>query len=186
MQGRCPDDFPPELADRAPGLVAKRTRQQCLLLADRDLFSWDAASDFLVYSIWLDSLYLRLERSNSENPAATATLVFWRPRILLGSAAWLTQVTLQGDDAPGSSAVSASFAAFQLFGALPPLPPNKLRLRQFGVTRSAPSCQHASAPVIPARLCSPVPSLSATSPLSPPAQQSDPQRQRMQRARSGI
>ena len=127
MQGRCPTAVPADLAARAPGLVARRSSQQCLLLADRDLFDWPFVTFANQFSIWLDSLYLRLERSLAAAPPAEATLVRFISAVgpvneTFGSALWMTELAMQGDGAPGCSALESGSGSVQLLG-LPPLAP---------------------------------------------------------------
>lgn len=118
VQGRCreppPDNLLPDPDDDSTHPMLPLRDNQCLLLLNSGLFDSDSR-------IWLDGLYLRVERDDPNAPNAHVFHmehmghVHMRPAATgMPSMLWLTEMTVQGD---ASSAVQTGHSlSWALFG----------------------------------------------------------------------
>jgi hypothetical protein len=86
LQGNCSANPPAELlASLSDTVLEPLLPGQCLLVTDGDLF------DIMENDLWLDSVYIRLKRTNRDS---LPSFVY----VDANGALFMTAVTLQGDD----------------------------------------------------------------------------------------
>jgi hypothetical protein len=102
LQGNCNKAVPSWGSQLQPPLVPL-DGNQCVLLAEMNLFFWDYRSGGDIYQVWMHRLYIRLQRGYASPARQQAALLFWRPSVkTLRSKLFLTNSVLQGDDVAGS------------------------------------------------------------------------------------